>query len=48
MKQAASSALEADAPKHLLNFTELHSFVSQKIKFFIVTALRTSNPMNQE
>jgi hypothetical protein len=48
MKQAATSTLEAAAPKHLLNFTGLHSFVSQKIRLLIVTALRSSKPMNQE
>jgi hypothetical protein len=35
------------SPKHLLTFNGLHGVISQKIKLFISTALRTSNPKRQ-
>jgi hypothetical protein len=45
---AYSSTLKLKAtsffPKSLLTFTSLHGVISQKIDFFIITAVGASNP----
>jgi hypothetical protein len=41
-KQAA--LLRHVLPKRLLTYNELHGVISQKIEFFIISVVRTSNP----